>query len=67
MVKIPERPDLDNSLSPATNTQAGFFPMVGIKINLPGEPSKTVDENTIDGAEMSHARKRRPGRWVKDE
>ena len=58
MVKIPEHPDLDNSLSPATNTQAGFFPMVGIKINLLDEPSETVDENTIDGAEISHTRKR---------
>ena len=59
MVKIPEHPDLDNSLSPATNTQAGFFPLGGIKINLPGEPSETVDKNIIDGAGISHARKRR--------
>ncbi|HBO50353.1 MAG TPA: hypothetical protein DD471_00080 [Planctomycetes bacterium] len=57
-MKIPEHADLDNSLSPATNTQAGFFPMVGIRIKLPGEPTETVDENTIDGAEISHARKR---------
>jgi hypothetical protein len=49
VVKIPEHPDLDNSLSPATNTQAGFFPMVGIKINLPGGPSETLNENIIDG------------------
>ena len=58
MVKIPEHPDLDNSLSPATNTQAGFFSMVGIKINLPGTPSETVDEKIIDGTRISHVRKR---------